>query len=369
MGTINQTITEYTGTAPNKATQTPAEFSANADTEVEFINNMPGELNTFASQANSLRSDCNAAQAAAETSKAGAEAAQAAAEAASNATKWVSGTTYSAGAVVYGSDYLSYRSAQGNNLGHDPVGDGGTWWVKFTEDSQNAIYGQVAAAIDMAGLANRELERWKTVRMQEGEVTILNRGVISGCVVSATSQSDGAGTRNLNIVGGKAFGFGTIFGAAAGTGVAAVPSNDGGADETCYAYLMVDTGGVVQCNCTALGADVPDNGVPLYQLTVPAGNNETTDPYLASVSFTDVRRIEPQWPLISQNPSWAYVPLQSILPDGEYAVYTEIQSFEGGEQQCGRARIEDRLKNGFKLYLTGAADMVRVRYVVSRVRT
>lgn len=234
-------------------------------------------------------------------------------------------------------------------------------------DAQNAVDGQVGMAMDMAALANRELERWKAVRLQEGAVTILNRGVISGCVIT-TAGSESA-TRNVKIDAGRAFGYGVVFGVPEKWGVAAVPSNNTDEAADCYTYLIIDDDGVVQCNCTDLGEDVPDNGIPLYRLTVPADNNENTDAYLAAVTFTDVRRLEPQWPLIAQNPAWEYIPLQSVLPDGEYAVYTEIQSFEGGEHQRGEAIITDRLKNGFKLYITGTADAVRVRYTVSRTRT
>ncbi|NDY73994.1 hypothetical protein DO021_19700 [Desulfobacter hydrogenophilus] len=236
-------------------------------------------------------------------------------------------------------------------------------------DMQNAVNAGLSVAMDAAGLANRELERFKTVRMQEGDVTILNRGVISGCAVTRVPDEASGGTRNLDFAGGKAFGFGTVFGKSAQEDATVVPSNDGAASAVCYVYLVIDNSGVVQCDCTALGESVPDNGIELYRVTVPAGNNETTDPYLAAVTLTDTRRLEPQWPLIASNPAWAYIALQNILPDGEYAVYTEITSFVGGEQQCGRARVEDRLKNGFKLYITGAADTVRVRYTATRIRT
>ena len=78
---------------------------------------------------NALSTAVNGYSDAAAATEAAAEAAQAAAEAASGATEWLVGTTYDDGDVVWGSDSLSYRAAQDSNVGHDPVGDGGTWWV------------------------------------------------------------------------------------------------------------------------------------------------------------------------------------------------------------------------------------------------
>ncbi len=49
---------------------------------------------------------------------------------------------------------------------------------------QNNLIAAVLAATDMAALANRELDRFRRVRIQEGETTIYNRGIIAGCVIT-----------------------------------------------------------------------------------------------------------------------------------------------------------------------------------------
>jgi hypothetical protein len=49
------------------------------------------------------------------------------------AADWATGTTYAAGTVVLGSDDVYHVSQAGTNLGHDPVGDDGTWWLTVTE--------------------------------------------------------------------------------------------------------------------------------------------------------------------------------------------------------------------------------------------
>ena len=229
-------------------------------------------------------------------------------------------------------------------------------------DMQNMVVASIMAALDAAGLANRELERWKNVRIQEGEITILNRGVVSGCTVSKSATA----TRNLNLAAGEFFAHGRTYSVAAMDNTASVPSNNGAEAQTCYAYLYIDGDGNVQCNCTALGEAVPDDGIEIASLNVPAGSNETTAPYLEDVTITDTRRVEPQWPIVFQNPAYEYIALGYILPDAEYAVHHEIVSCEGGREQVGDLFAEDRLNNGFKLYLAGTADAVQIRYTARR---
>ncbi len=231
-------------------------------------------------------------------------------------------------------------------------------------DMQNSLVATVLAAIDSAGLANRELDRLKTVLIQEGEVTILNRGVVSGCSVTKSGDA----TRNLNLAAGKPFAHGRIYSVNELLNTSAVPANNGAEVAACYAYLWTDGNDDIQCDCTSLGEAVPDNGIEIYSISVPAGNNETTDPYLASVTLTDTRRLEPNWPNMFENPAFVYAPLANVLPDSDYAVSTEIISLEGGRQQAGELLVEDRLKNGFKFYLAGAADAVVVRYATTRLK-
>lgn len=114
MGEITQVITEYTGTVPDKATQTPSVFSAAADAFVDFMEGMPAEENAFANQANTLRTDCNTAMAGAETAQTASEAAKDIAVAAANATLYDTGKTggYSVGDVVYSVSGEPYRCIQ-----------------------------------------------------------------------------------------------------------------------------------------------------------------------------------------------------------------------------------------------------------------
>jgi len=233
----------------------------------------------------------------------------------------------------------------------------------FGADMQNALIATVSAAMDAGGLANREIDRLKNVLIQEGEVTVKNRGVIKGCSVSKSDNT----IRNLNLASGKVFAHGRTYPVNELLNTAVVPVNNTATAATCYVYLF-DENGDIQCNCTSLGEAVPDNGIEIYSVSIPAGNNDSTDPYLASVTLTDTRRLEKNWPNVFENPAFVYVPLANILPDSNYAVDTEIVTLEGGWQQAGELLIEDRLKNGFKFYLAGTADAVVIRYVVTHLK-
>ena len=165
-------------------------------------------------------------------------------------------------------------------------------------DMQNSLVAAVMAAVDSAGLANREMDRLKNVLIQEGEVTILNRGLVSGCSITKSSNA----TRNLNLAAGKPFAHGRVYSVNELLNTSAVPANNGAAVATCYAYLWTDGNGDIQCDCTSLGEAVPENGIEIYSISVPAGNNETTDPYLASVTLTDTRRFRVEAPVTRRLP-------------------------------------------------------------------
>lgn len=230
-------------------------------------------------------------------------------------------------------------------------------------DMQNALLANIAAAVDAAGLANREIERSKTVRHQEGEVLVLNRGCCSGCEASKSSTA----TRNLHLAAGVAFMSGRKFGVLGQDNSAVVPSNPGSHAGVSLAYLYLDGSGFVRMDCTDLDAPVPADGIEVAMVDVPAGSTESTDPDLSLCTLTDTRRVEPHWPIAQQSPAYVDVPLQRVLPDTEYAVAYEVLSCDGGRLQLGEVFVDSRLTNGFRLYVAGGSDTVRVRYIVQRI--
>jgi len=126
-------LTDYFDNVPS--IQDPTNFEAYAGENMTDLANVfasGGDIHTFISETNALAAEAETNADDAETAQIAAEAAQTAAESASTAAAWSSVTTYAAGTVVYGTDFLSYRSAQAANTNHNPVGDGGTWWTLIT---------------------------------------------------------------------------------------------------------------------------------------------------------------------------------------------------------------------------------------------
>ena len=224
---------------------------------------------------------------------------------------------------------------------------------------QNNLIAAVLAATDMAALANRELDRFRRVRIQEGETTIYNRGIIAGCVITRKA----ANVRILSLALGGLFIHGRPYSVAADTDATSVPPNSGGSSATCYIYLYIDENGAVQCQCTALNTAAPATGLVIYTITVPAGSTGDSDAF----TITDARRVCPGWPNVFVSPIYASIALAYVLPDANYAVHLDVVSCEGGRQQIGDLEVADRLTNGFKIYLGGAADAVCIRHTVRRM--
>lgn len=233
----------------------------------------------------------------------------------------------------------------------------------FDPDMQNALGGAVSAALSLAGLAAREGLKTIRQRMQSGTVLIANRGIIYGCVVS---KSSGA-VRNISLSAGAFFMNGRMVPCAGEENGALVPSNSGDAAKTCYAYLFIDTNGAVQFTTTEFGASVPDGGLPLYLVTIPAANTEATDPYLASVTLTDIRRVEAGYPIYFSSLASASVALPYDVGGSDYEVILEVMDAKGGWAQRGSVYPSDKASNGFKIYVEGTIDAVSVRWTIIKL--
>ena len=111
--TIND-LTPFSGTKPDKDTQTIDEFDTNVQDWVDFSTDLPDDINTFIGE---LAVEINTF-------------AQNIAGATSNVSIYAAGTTYSAGAQVLdpADNYRMYTSQQGSNTGNQPSSDDGTYW-------------------------------------------------------------------------------------------------------------------------------------------------------------------------------------------------------------------------------------------------
>jgi len=229
-------------------------------------------------------------------------------------------------------------------------------------DMQNAIISMVTEAVDLAGLAGREIQTTLNKRFQTGIITIENRGVTSGCTVSKSTDA----TRNLNLAAGTFFMKGRILPVKDQPNGASVPSNNTDEQQSCYAYLQMADGSL-DFACTELGNDVPDGGLPLYRVDVPAGNDESTDPYLDNCTLTDIRRVESGFPQEMSTSPAEYAELEYEMDSTDYQVDLEIESFDGSGFQLGYIYTENKARNGFDIYYNGAADNLQVRWTARKL--
>jgi len=227
-------------------------------------------------------------------------------------------------------------------------------------DIQNMILASIQKALSSAGLANREIEKTLQVRIQKGEIFIPNRGVISGLNVTKSTTA----TRNLNVSSGKFFMFGRQCLIKDMENTASVPSNNTDVPAISYAYLWIDEDNNIRIDCTQLNEDIPEWGLPLAQLDVPANNNESTDPYLNDVQITDIRRIEPYWPTLLQSAASKYISLQYPLSEKDYSLRLEILDYKGPKPSEDALIVESRAGNGFNVVVSCVADSLKVNYLV-----
>ena len=251
-----------------------------------------------------------------------------------------------------GKDNLNERLAEMDNSisGLDP-------------DMQNMLVSSIMQALSAAGNANKETRKTLEQRFQTGIATIHNRGIISGCVVTKSSTA----TRNCSMAAGKIFIGGRILPVEAEPNGAAIPGNSGSSAAYCYLYIGKNTSGKYEMFCTALGEDVPDGGLQLYKVTVPAGNIEATDQYLTSCTLTDVRRMESGAPAVFATAPYIYVAMPHSMLNADYAIDIDIMDFTGCGFQLGYVYTADRAANGFKLCLNGVADDVRCRWTARKL--
>ena len=145
---ITQEITSLPA-APERSD--PDNFASKADAFLAGMEDMPAELNAFATQANTLASDVNDNAASASTSAN-------TAAAAANQTIYSASTTYAAGAIVQdpSDDYKAYTSQQGSNTGHTPNSDDGTWWELYSKGADISYDSSPQLGGDLDGQGHKQ---------------------------------------------------------------------------------------------------------------------------------------------------------------------------------------------------------------------
>lgn len=231
-----------------------------------------------------------------------------------------------------------------------------------SEDAENMKTLAMLQALAGVSMAQQEMKNLKQAAMQQGEFTVVNRGVVSGCEASKSITA----TRNLDFTAGVCFARGRRYAVAGTNNAASVPSNPTAWAATVYAYLFLHSSGEWRPAVTPIGSAVPDGAITLYQITIPAGNTDATDPQLASVTLTSVRRVEAQFPSLLDSPPTHAVPL-NILNQSDYQLRFEVITAEGAPCDAHAVVPLSRATNGFTVQLHTAADNVLVRWSLSRL--
>jgi hypothetical protein len=226
----------------------------------------------------------------------------------------------------------------------------------------DALATVVKFSLDQAAVANYGVRALHRFAQQEGSITLTNRGVVSGCVIGKSTNA----ARNLNISTGVCFAQGRAFSAAGGVNAASVPSNTGSGAVTVYAYLYQDAQSLWRLAVTAIGQALPDGGIVLYNLTVPANSTDATDPNLTNVTLTDRRRLEPNFPILLDN-AVQVSPQINALPDADYHITFDVLAATGAPADAMSLQVTSRASNGFTVRLASVADNVTARWRIGRL--
>lgn len=221
------------------------------------------------------------------------------------------------------------------------------------------LAGSIKFAIDQTSVANKGVQALHQFAQQEGTFTIFNKGIVSGCTITRSTNA----TRNLNLAAGYAFALGQISQVNEDDNAVSVPENTTGANGIVFAFLRNTVNGLV-LSVTALNGTVPNDGISLYQLTIPAGSTNITDQFLNNVTITDIRRVESGFPKYVVNAA-GLTQLITVLPNSNYHITFDIISYVGAPVNNDSLVVISRANNGFNVRLAAAADNVVVRYRIS----
>ena len=218
-------------------------------------------------------------------------------------------------------------------------------------------------AMTQGSVANQSVNALKEQIQQEGEITLTNRGVITGCTITKSTTA----ARNLNLVGGSAFMSGRRYLAPSKDNTAIVPPNTTAANVTVKAYLYFNAASqVMRLAVTNIGDALPVDAIHLYNITIPPASTDETDPYLNNVTLTSVRRVESSFPRLLDNPAITTISINTLRA-ADYRLDFDVVSFSGGQCDPDNIAIQSRATNGFTLALASDADNVVVRWKASKL--
>jgi hypothetical protein len=227
-------------------------------------------------------------------------------------------------------------------------------------DAQTAMLGELIALRGQTGLLDREIQQIRKTAHQEGVFELRNRGLIYGGNLTKNLVH----ARTLDISEAQFFLGGRLYSIASESNTTSVAGNGGTAAATCWSYLQI-VNGVARCNTTLPGELPPADSVPIYQITIPAGNTEANDPYLSNVTLSKIARTEPNWPRLQVSPAFIDVVLPRVMSAADYLIDLDVLGHSGATPEL---IVTARANNGFRVYLGGSADRVSVRYLASLMK-
>lgn len=237
------------------------------------------------------------------------------------------------------------RMEEGINLGDNIVG---------------AIVGEM---LQKVGAVNKELEKWQKQRLQQGLVSLYNKFVITGCILSkmVSSRYLQIGLTSTYTAGNisKISVDGKYIGISDEQMVALVPTNATAA--AVYYYVYIDYNSAAGKYKCYIASAVPDGKLGLYKITVPA-NDSGSD--LTAVTLTDIRRVEAINTMRNTEPYvLVSIPGFPMLNADDYDVNVTVES-ASDVMAIGEIIVYDKQANGFKLKTTGSADNVQLRWTL-----
>ena len=221
----------------------------------------------------------------------------------------------------------------------------------------------VIEALQHINSIEKELDKWKKQRLQQGTAYIYNKYVIEGCVIAKMAAS-----RYLQISRTGTFTAGDLsrihvdgkpMGVIDEQMIAMVPLGTG---VNVDYYIYVDWDAVAsRYRCYLVAGAVPAGKLGLYKATVP-GSDQGMD--LTAVTLTDIRRIEANAAFHSTD---AYVlisnPGYTLFDSPDYDVQLTIES-ASDVQRVGDLIVYSKAANGFYVKYSGNADNVNIRWTI-----
>lgn len=219
-------------------------------------------------------------------------------------------------------------------------------------------------ALQHINAIEKDLDKWKKQRLQQGTAYIYNKCVMEGCVVSKMTNSrylqvSRTGTFTAGDVS-KCHVDGRQVGVIDEQLVAMVPLGSGATNKDYYVYVDWDVAASRYRLYLAPDA-LPTGKLGLYKATVP-WSDQGMD--LTAVTLADIRRIESNNAFRTTEPFVLISnPGYTLFDAPEYDVQLSIEE-ASDFSRVGDLVVYEKAANGFKVKFTGNADNVKVRWTI-----